>query len=203
MLERLPYFKLHSADYLLDTLDLTHAEHGIYCLLMFTYYWQGFLPADRPQLYRLARASDELPQAMVEKILARFFHEANGRIFHNRIERELAGLSERVQHQSMAGKASAAARLKTPRPRKLKGNGQDKQSDVFTLPEWISTHPPLLAAWNAYLEMRKKIRKPATARAMIMACNKLENLRDQGQLPVAVLNQSVLKCWTDVYPLKE
>ena len=34
MLERLPYFKLHSADYLLDTLDLTHAEHGIYCLMI-------------------------------------------------------------------------------------------------------------------------------------------------------------------------
>ena len=34
MLERLPYFRLHVADYLLDTRELGLEEHGIYCLLM-------------------------------------------------------------------------------------------------------------------------------------------------------------------------
>ena len=69
--------------------------------------------------------------------------------------------------------------------------------DTLDLPEWIDKD-----AWNGYLEMRKKIKKPATVRAMKMVINSLEQLRGQGQDPNKVLDQSTLKNWTDVYELK-
>jgi uncharacterized protein YdaU (DUF1376 family) len=125
MLERLPWFKFCPADYLLDTLDLTHAEHGVYCILVFTYYWQGGLPCDREQLYRVARAHESSSQTIVERIIKRYFHESDGKLIHHRIERDLENLREFLVHQSEAGKASAAARRKTPAKKNTthKGNG--------------------------------------------------------------------------------
>ena len=189
MLERLPYFKLHPADYLLDTLDLTHAEHGIYCLLMFTYYWQGALPSERTQLYRLARANDADSQGTVERILKRFFHEADGKLLHHRIERELLGLVEFMQHQSAAGKASALARQK--KPRRLRGNGE---TEPFALPEWI---PP--DAWEAWLKVRKRKRASNEPHALNLAVKTLDELRAAGNAPRAVLERSTLSGYTGLF----
>lgn len=145
MLERLPWFKLCPADYLLDTLDLTHAEHGIYCILIFTYYWQGGLPSDPTQLHRIARAQDPATQALVDGICKRYFRFDGQKLVHARIERELHGLQTFLTHQSAAGKASAAKRqnklsdapAKVARP--SKGNGKaPPANDSFT------------AFWDAY-----------------------------------------------------
>ena len=195
-LERLPWFRMAPADYLLDTLDLSHAAHGIYCILIFTYYWQGSLPSNRERLYALARASDAPAQAAVEQIAKRFFHETGDKLFHNRIERELYGLQEFLTHQSAAGKASAAARQQQQQPKKLsKGNCADADPP-FELPAWI---PP--ESWSAWLEIRKKKRAPNTVHALRLAISKLETLKSQGQSPRAVLEQSTLRAYTGLFPI--
>lgn len=66
------------------------------------------------------------------------------------------------------------------------------------LPDWLPTD-----AWLGYIDMRKKQRKPMTARAQELRINDLAKLRDEGQDIAAVLDQSTANCWTDVYPLKE
>ena len=186
------------------TAALSFIEKGAYGELLDYLYATdcASLPPTKEGIYRVAGAQTAAERAAVDSVLAHVFELRDGVYFQQRVEEEL-----QKRKQFVAGQRDRAIQRWDQQHQKKErtkhGNGEDKQSDVFTLPDWISTHPPLLAAWNAYLEMRKKIRKPATARAMIMACNKLENLRDQGQLPVAVLNQSVLKCWTDVYPLKD
>lgn len=57
-----------------------------------------------------------------------------------------------------------------------------------------------LSIFTSFLEMRTKIRKPATERAKIMILNDLH--KHTLEIATAMLEQSVRKSWQDVYPLK-
>lgn len=125
-LERLPFFKLFVADYLLDTRSLSQEEHGAYILLMLNYYWDGLLPEERSKLYELTRADTQSRKSAADHVIDKFFHVDGERLVHNRIERELEKLGGLRRRQSDAGKASAAARAKKPRkPSASKANGLD------------------------------------------------------------------------------
>ena len=63
------------------------------------------------------------------------------------------------------------------------------------LPDWVPVD-----SWAGYVEMRKKIRKPMTARAMALVLGKLEALRGTGSDPAVILDQSTANSWVDVYP---
>ena len=55
-----------------------------------------------------------------------------------------------------------------------------------------------------FLEMRRKIKKPATARAMNTIRNKLQGLApDDEPMQIRILEQSIECCWQTVYPLKD
>lgn len=61
----------------------------------------------------------------------------------------------------------------------------------------------LQKAFDAYLEMRKKIKKPATDRAIELVKKKVNRLAPGNvQLAIDILNQSILNGWQDVYELK-
>lgn len=104
--ERLSYFKMYVADYLLDTGDLTLAQHGAYCLLMFRYYWQGSLP--KADVYRSCRSDADRKE--VDAVLEKYFHAVDGKYTHNRIERALGAATAYVEIQSQKGKRSAEVR---------------------------------------------------------------------------------------------
>lgn len=58
-------------------------------------------------------------------------------------------------------------------------------------------------SWNGFCEMREKIKKPLTDRAAKMILNKLEQLAPEDITTQGlILDQSVKRCWQDVYPLK-
>jgi len=65
------------------------------------------------------------------------------------------------------------------------------------IPEWISKE-----TWDAFVEMRKVIKKPMTDRAMTLMVGKLEKLKYLGQNVTEVLNQSILNNWSDVYEVR-
>ncbi len=69
---------------------------------------------------------------------------------------------------------------------------------VATLPDCIP-----LESWNAFSEMRKKQRKPMTDRAAKMIIRKLEDFNRAGWNIGAILDQSTVNCWQDVFPLRE
>lgn len=72
-------------------------------------------------------------------------------------------------------------------------------------------HDPLLnQAFLDFMEMRKKIKKPMTERAVSLMMNKLHRLSTipfsdtvDNELAIRILEQSTMNCWQDVYPLKE
>lgn len=71
------------------------------------------------------------------------------------------------------------------------------KSEVAVLPEWLPKEP-----WKAWLEVRLKKDTPNTPRALKIALTELERLKSLGFDPAAVLDQSTLKGWKSVYPLK-
>lgn len=66
----------------------------------------------------------------------------------------------------------------------------------FVLPDWIPKQD-----WDDYIEMRKKIRKPATERAKELVIAKLLRLQAEGNSPVEVLRQSIMQCHQGVWPI--
>ena len=51
--------------------------------------------------------------------------------------------------------------------------------------------------------MRKRLRKPLTDRATRLTIGKLEKFRAEGQDVAEILDQSVQRGWTGVFPLKQ
>jgi hypothetical protein len=76
-------------------------------------------------------------------------------------------------------------------------NRQKGSASSFVLPDWIPED-----VWQAYLEMRKKIRKVPTDYACKLVVKELARLRDAGHDVVASLDQSIRSNWTDVYAPK-
>lgn len=78
----------------------------------------------------------------------------------------------------------------------------DKQITIEQLNKEQRTD--LEIAFDCFLEMRKKIKKPATDRAIEMAKKKVMELSNGNeQLAIEIINQSTLNCWSDLYPLKQ
>jgi hypothetical protein len=56
--------------------------------------------------------------------------------------------------------------------------------------------------WNDFVEMRKKLKKPMTDRAVKLMLSKLETMKNKGIDTSEVLQKSILANWSDVYEPK-
>lgn len=84
---------------------------------------------------------------------------------------------------------------RTGQDRELK---KTKPSAPAALPGWV---PPDL--WSRFCEMRKAKKKPLTEFAETLAIKELERLRDEGNDPAAVLEQSIFRTWDGLFPVNE
>jgi len=66
------------------------------------------------------------------------------------------------------------------------------------IPDWLPVE-----AWRAFVDMRRKIRKPLTDHAVKLAFRRLETLKDSGQDPQAVLEQSILHDYQGLFAVRE
>lgn len=72
-----------------------------------------------------------------------------------------------------------------------------KDKDIILIvPDWIPVD-----AWQDYISMRKSIKKPMTERAKELAIAELIKLKEQGNDPKQVLEQSIFKSWIGLFPL--
>lgn len=71
------------------------------------------------------------------------------------------------------------------------------KKDIYILPDWIDKE-----TWEAFLEMRKKKRAIPTEKAKQLLIKELERLKAAGNDPNEVLNQSIMRNYTGVFPLK-
>lgn len=64
-------------------------------------------------------------------------------------------------------------------------------------------NPVLRDDLNAFLEMRKKIRKPMTPYAVKLALNRLSGFAKDDKTKSAILQQSIEASWQGIFPLRE
>lgn len=74
---------------------------------------------------------------------------------------------------------------------------EDEKREVAVLPEWLPKEE-----WKALLEVRKGKKVVNTPRALKLLITELERLKSVGHDPAKVLDQSTVKSWSFVYPLK-
>jgi hypothetical protein len=79
-----------------------------------------------------------------------------------------------------------------------KGKSKAEAAPPTALPDWMP-----LDSWAGYLEMRKKIKKAPTDRAVTLLIASLGKMLTDGQDITAVLDKSTKSNWTDVYPIRD
>nr|DAY58047.1 MAG TPA: hypothetical protein [Caudoviricetes sp.] len=103
--------------------------------------------------------------------------------------------------------ANAASASKSPQDKDNKTIDKDKDKsartrDADAFAAFAAGDGDLLAVLKDFEKMRRSIRKPMTDRAKQLLVTKLKNEFPPEQWK-SVLEQSIVKCWQDVYPLKE
>ncbi len=73
-----------------------------------------------------------------------------------------------------------------------------KKADAVELPPWLPAD-----AWRGWLDMRRGKHVPNTPRAMMLAINKLDEFRRQGQDPAKLLDLATLNGWQSIYPARD
>jgi hypothetical protein len=72
-----------------------------------------------------------------------------------------------------------------------------KRKQEFVFPEWLE---PDRDVWDAWIDARKKIKKPATDWAMTLAVARLEEMRKDGHNVRRLLADAAFNNWQDFYP---
>jgi hypothetical protein len=122
--------------------------------------------------------------------------------------------------ESAKGRALTAKRVaKSKANKKSDGNGngngagvtsalpreEKRREDINTKGKRSANAPPVIpewvprAEWSAWIEMRKKLRKPATDFAIALALRQLDKFRGEGHDLAVILSRSAFKGWTDLY----
>ena len=99
-------------------------------------------------------------------------------------------------YEGVACNAPATA-VPTPIPTPTPIPNKEKRADAPVLPEWVPSEP-----WAGFVEMRRKVSKPMTDRAMRLKWAELEKFRDAGHDLTAILDKSTSNNWTDLYEPK-
>lgn len=99
---------------------------------------------------------------------------------------------EQEQIRSGAGVSQGQYELSMPEPPESMTVVRDSKN--FMLPIWVP-----LDAWEAWIEMRTKMRKPITDYAKQLALKKLDEMHKHGTDVRMVLEQSILNGWQGIF----
>lgn len=218
------YYKRHLGDYAKDTRTLSTYEHGVYNLLLDLYYTEEAAISSADAL-AVCRPENAKERAAVSRVLSRFFVQEGDLWRNHRADEEIAKYQAKSDKNKAIGHLGGVAKSKrnasetlsetlseTPEERlandppshkpiansQEKANAPDGAVVSALLPDWVPRE-----SWDGYVLMRAKLRKPLTERGKALAIAELDKLRQQGQAPGAVLDQSVLHSWQGLFPLKE
>lgn len=175
--------------------------------------WQAqppcHLPDDENELMIMAGATDETSwKKHSALVLGAFRATGNGyRVNARQLEiyEEKIGIREVNRINGIKGGRPKKTESKPNGNRTVSGPS-NSSFGVAVVPKQEGFRLPIFVpekAWLAYLQMRKKKGKDPTDRAKELVCDKLKKLLDSGQNLEAVLYQSVVNCWTDVYEVHE
>ena len=205
------YYQFNIGDYKSHTEHLSEMEDLTYRRLLDWYYLHETpIPLDENEVARQIRMRSHTDCIAV--VLREYFECTADGWIHHRANKELSKAGDKSQKASESAKARwSKQKDANALPTQSEGNAthntvhitQDtehkkKATEVALLPDWIP-----LETWAAFLEMRKKIKKPATAHAITLLIAKLDKFRKQGQDVQQVLEKSITSGWQDLFEIKE
>jgi hypothetical protein len=225
-----PAFPFYAADYLADeTVSLMTLEEEGALARAKAYCWrEGSIPADESKLSRLLKNASNQTVRLVRECFIQCPNDASRLISQeleelrekqrlwkeksaeagkksgkSRREKKLhteptfnegSDLVEPKSNSSFAFASSSSSNIST----KTKAKATPEASpSAFEVPGWIPAD-----AWAGFEEMRRKIRAPLTDMARTNIIKDLEKLRDSGQMPGDVLDQSTSRSWRGVFAIK-
>lgn len=128
----------------------------------------------------------------------RAFMSAEDRREQDRLRQERHREKERLSRDKR-DERDESQEIRPPESIKQRANAEALQTKptVASLPDWLPKD-----AWDAFLEMRKKLHKVPTERAKELLIEKLLKLRDKnGDDPREVLERSVMNGWQGIFEL--
>lgn len=204
------YYQFNIGDYASHTRHLSLIEDIAYRRLLDIYYLhEQALDSRVASVARLIGMREH--ESEVEAVLSEFFELTESGWISSRADKEIAHYHSKIEQASRAGKASAERRSngrstdvqptnnQEPITNKQKKEASPKVAAApVVLPDWIP-----LETWQAYLAMRKKIKKPPTEYAMKLIIDKLAKFKANGQDVKKVLEKSITAGWQDVFEIHD
>lgn len=85
---------------------------------------------------------------------------------------------------------------------KMQPNKEYNKNNIIRINKYIYKSEKFHQTFSDFLEMRKKIKKPATEKAIELILSKLEKINNE-ELSIKMLENSILNNWQDVYLPRE
>jgi uncharacterized protein YdaU (DUF1376 family) len=222
------WYRRNIHDYATDTRHLNLMEHGAYNLLLdHLYETEKPLPFDEQKLKRIAgcRSAEELET--VQSVLKEYFIRTKYGWTHKRFLLELRYVNSKVQNARENGKKGGRPKTyEKPTGFPVGTNEEPKENqtldfktldsktkDLKTTSNSNTTPAPValsvyeepvipIALWLSFVEVRKKIRKPLTDHAGEIIRRRLQSFKDDGEDPIAILENSIAHGWSGVFSMK-
>jgi uncharacterized protein YdaU (DUF1376 family) len=222
------YYPFHIGDFRSGTVNMTRQTRWIYRDMLDIYYDdEKPLPLDLDLLCNQIGAESEDERRIVERLLRFKFVKTDDGYWHEICDRVITEYHKKAEIAQANGKLGGRPKKAKANQSKPSGfqsgsnpvpsgvanqtqseanqepitnnqNQKQKQGAPSALPDWMP-----LDSWAGYLEMRKKIKKAPTDRAVVLLIASLGKMRDEGQDIAAVLDKSIKNNWTDVYPIRD
>jgi len=200
------YYQFNIGDYASHTRHLSPIEDIAYRRLLDLYYLH-----ERPLNSGLTSVARQINlreyESEIKSILEEFFTLTDDGWINVRADKEIAHYRGKIEQASRAGRASAERRSNarstdvqpTNNHKPITNNQIKERTPVvpLELPDWLNK-----TDWNDFVEMRKKLKKPMTDRAVKLMLSKLETMKNKGINTSEVLQKSILANWSDVYEPK-
>lgn len=224
------YYPFHIGDFRSGTANMSRLQRAIYRdLLDICYDTEKPLPLDMDELHDAVGANTVEEQEIVSRLLRFKFvrqddgyhHEICEKViaeYHAKAEiakangakggrptgsknnpKEPSGLAVGTQREPDRNPIGTGSKPnQEPITKNQEPKQTQKQGAPLALPDWLP-----LESWAGYLEMRKKIKKPPTERAVGLLLASLDVMRLAGQDIAAVLDKSTMANWVDVYAIRD
>jgi uncharacterized protein YdaU (DUF1376 family) len=207
-----PWFKFYAADYLLDP-DVDSIPREAESLLVRMWcicHREGSCPVDVETLARKTQCSQQYVSQFKPQCEP-FFELRDGKLYSRRMEDEKQR-SEQARKNANSRYAKSKPKSKSKAVSESESESERGSADCTatrtaigsavctakTSPaEWIPAE-----AWAGFIEMRRRTRKSPTDRAIKLIVAELAKLRDRGEDPGEILDQSTRNGWQDVFPIK-
>lgn len=108
------------------------------------------------------------------------------------------GANQRQTEGQTKGKLRAINKNEKNEKNESKKNIQKKETEKFKIPDGIDEN-----IWDNFEEMRKDKKKKLTDNSRKLIISQLKKINQETeQCPNDILNQSIMNCWTGVFPIK-